>query len=122
MKQMRGNVMVSRTSSGLAALLASTGLAAVMASSLLASAAMAQTSSSKDGSASTSGGTVAEVIVTAQKRSENLQKTSITATVLGQSELDAKHVNNLQALQQVVRRYPWARRGSPTASISAELA
>ncbi len=48
------------------------------------------------------GNTVPEVVVTAQKRSENLQKTSITAAVLGQTELDAKHVNNLQALQQVV--------------------
>ena len=47
----------------------------------------------------TSGDILEEVTVTAQKRSENLQTTAITANVLSAADLAAKEIKNLDSLQ-----------------------
>jgi iron complex outermembrane receptor protein len=61
-------------------------------------AAQAQ-SAPQTSSASASNGGVEEVVVTAERRTENLQKTSISATVLSGQDLTAKGVNVVDQLQ-----------------------
>jgi len=58
-----------------------------------------------------------EIVVTAQKREERLQTTPVTASVLGQGDLDAKQVDSLQDLQQVVPSLSVGETGS-TSSIN----
>jgi len=94
--------MVSTFGSVRSGLLVSTALtAAIIVQFLAPSAALAQ-AATPEGSSNANSQTLAEVVVTAQKRSENLQTTAVTASVFNQGELDAKHVDSLQTLQQIV--------------------
>jgi iron complex outermembrane receptor protein len=88
--------MVLKSTIRIASLLASSAISAM----LLPVSAWAQTSSSSTSSDRDT--TLQELVVTAQKRTENLQTTAVTASVFSQTDLDAKHVDNLLQLQQVV--------------------
>ena len=80
--------------------------AVILASaSLYATCASAQTSPTAAVSASaqnvSSGGEISEIIVTAQRREQNLQKASLTIQVLGGSELEKAGVTDVAALQKL---------------------
>src|SRR3954447_25590708 len=70
------------------ALLAGTALAGALG---VADAAMAQ-------SAANTGSTIEEVVVTAQKRAQNLQEVPISVTALTTTELVANRVDNVRDL------------------------
>ena len=79
----------------------------IMGSSALALAtapAFAQTASpAPDGSTQPSAGPgIADIVVTAQKRSENLQKAPVAITALGGATLTEKGITNLPAAQELV--------------------
>jgi iron complex outermembrane receptor protein len=74
------------------ACLLSLGLGAGMRASAQSAPASATSDSSE---------TLAEVVVTAEKRTQNLQTTPITAQVLSEQDLENKHVDNLQSLQLI---------------------
>src|SRR5436190_13638015 len=69
--------------------LAAASALALVCSGVLAGGANAQTKSN----------TVGELVITAERRTENLQTAAISATVLDQELLEAKGVNGLTALQ-----------------------
>ncbi len=69
-------------------------LSAVSLLALVAAPAVAETAKSTD--------TVAEVIVTAQKRSENLQKVPLAVSVVGQDVLKDNNIGNAESLDQVI--------------------
>jgi iron complex outermembrane recepter protein len=75
-------------------LILSTSVLAVMC----CGAAQAQTTSSSSSSSASNGG-VEEVVVTAERRTENLMETPLTATVLNGDDLKKRDVNGVDALQ-----------------------
>lgn len=78
--------------------------AGAIAALLAATPAAAQTASPGRGSAATpakSSGVVQELVVTAERRVTNLQKTAIAATVLTGEDLKARGVDNIDMLQFV---------------------
>ncbi len=81
-------------------------LLALLATPLLAPAGVRAQTAPQDtpasqGAKSADSGGIEVVLVTAEKRAQNLQTTSVSAAVLNQDQLDAKHIDNLEALQQV---------------------
>jgi iron complex outermembrane receptor protein len=76
-------------------------LALVAASTLalVGAPALAQTTSP---SSSATPAQVGEVIVTAQKRSENLQKVPVSVTVASQAELSQNNIGNTESLDEVI--------------------
>ncbi len=75
------------------------GLSTSILALMCCSAAYAQTSSGDSTSSSASSGGVEEVIVTAERRSENLMKTPISADVLSSADLANKGVARVDDLQ-----------------------
>ncbi|WP_298287563.1 TonB-dependent receptor [Novosphingobium sp.] len=69
-------------------------VAVMLASTMLATAAHAQNSASSNSSLPDG-----EIVVTAQKRNENILRTPLAASVLSQDDLTKKGVDNLEALQ-----------------------
>src|SRR5690349_4154674 len=65
----------------------------------ISTAANAQQSSPDQQSDKAQGGQLREVVVTAERRTENLQKTAIAASVLDASQLEKKSVTSLADLQ-----------------------
>jgi iron complex outermembrane receptor protein len=63
------------------------------------SAAHAQTASKPSESTSAGNGPIEEVVVTAERRTENLMKTAITASVLSGEDLKNRNVINVEDLQ-----------------------
>ena len=67
-----------------------------------AATAPADAAASTDASADTSGGMLEEIVVTAQRRAENLQSVPITVNAVSGERLSAEGVPDLQSLQIAV--------------------
>jgi iron complex outermembrane receptor protein len=81
----------------------SSAAVAALSVAFAAQSAWAETAASADAAASdaaaaSDGGALSEVIVTAEKRSENLQKTPISISVLSSLDLENRHVQSLTDL------------------------
>ncbi len=74
----------------------------VLASSALAIAAMLTTQANAQDAASDADGGYGDIIVTAQKREENLQKVPAAISVVSAAQLEQRGVVNLTSLQQLV--------------------
>ncbi|MGD0142548.1 MAG: TonB-dependent receptor [Rhizomicrobium sp.] len=80
------------------------GLSTSILALVCCSAVHAQTAPTSGGSSSTgaSNGGIEEVVVTAERRTENLMKTALTASVLSGDDLKIRDVNDVNSLQFVV--------------------
>lgn len=72
------------------------------ASPIVSTSALAQANDQNDGEATPSGGGIADIVVTAQRREESLQKTPISVAALTGEALEARGITSISGLQSQV--------------------
>jgi iron complex outermembrane receptor protein len=96
------------------------GAAMVFLSTLVAPAAWGQSTDSPAGPAS-DGGKVAEIIVTAQRRSENLQNTPVAVTSITGDALAAQHIDDISTISAVTPSVNFQSTNNAQASANLEI-
>ena len=89
-------------------------------SALVAPAATGQSADSTSAPSSDSG-KVAEIIVTAQRRSESLQNTPVAATAITGDALAAQHINNLSNISAVTPSVGFQSTNNAQATANLEI-